>query len=57
MHAVGGAQPADLPFKVGPLHCIAALVIDETVPDIDIGDARLFGAPAIQVIEVAHIAG
>ena len=40
--AVAGAQPPDLAFKVGALRGEAAGVVDEAVPDIDVGDARPF---------------
>ena len=57
IHAVIGAQPANLAFEIRALHRVASLLVDEAVPDIDIGDAGLFGARAIKLVEIAHIAG
>ena len=44
MHAVAGAQPADLAFEVGALQREAAAVVDEAVPHVDVVDAGLLGA-------------
>ncbi len=57
MHAIGGAQSANLPFKVRALDGIASLVIDETIPDVDIDNSTFFGALAVKLVQVAHIAG
>ena len=52
MHAVADAKPADLALEIGALDDEAAGVIDEPVPDVDVCDAGLFGARAIQVVEI-----
>src|SRR5690242_21414544 len=57
MHAVGRAQPADLTFEVGTLHRITSLLVDKAVPDVDIDDAGFFGAPTIELVEIAYVAG
>ncbi len=48
IHAVMGAQPADLAFEVRALQQEAAGFVDEAVPDVDIGDAGFAGGVAIQ---------
>ena len=47
IHAVIGAQPADLAFEVRALLQEAAGFIDKSVPDVDIGDAGLARSVAI----------
>ena len=56
IYAVIGAQPANLALEVGPLHHKLTLLVDEAVPDIDIGDAGFFRPRAIKFVEVIHIA-
>jgi hypothetical protein len=53
MHAVRTAEPSGLALKVRTLHCIASLVIDKTVPNIDVDDVSFFGVLAIELIEIA----
>ena len=53
--AVAGAQAANLAFVVRPLRRVPAGLVDEAVPDIDIGDARLLGAAAVELVEVGRI--
>src|SRR5215472_18358474 len=57
MHPIGGAQAANLTFKVRTLHRITSLLVDETIPEVDIGDPGFFGALAIELVEIAHVAG
>ena len=57
INAIDGAQPANLSFEIRPLHRVAAIFVNEAIPDIDIGDAGLLGARAIKLIEVAHVGG
>ena len=35
---VVGAQPSDLALEIRSLRDVAAALVDETVPDIDVGD-------------------
>ncbi len=57
IHAVIGAQLADLAFEVGPLLQEAAGLVDKSVPDIDIGDAGLAGRIAIERIQEQRVGG
>ena len=53
--AVIGAQPADLTLEIRPLLQKAAALIDEAVPDIDIGDPGPAGGIAVQAVEIQHV--
>src|SRR6516162_1411637 len=55
IHAVAAAQPPDLSFVVGPLERETAAVIDEAVPDVDVGNACLFCPAAVDLIEIGGI--
>src|SRR6516165_6817286 len=57
MHAIGATQPANLAFEIRALHGVTSLVVDKTVPDIDVNDAGFFGALAIKLVEITHVAG
>ena len=50
MHPVAAAQPANLAFEIRALHCVLSLIIDEAVPDIDIGDTGFIGSSAIKLV-------
>ena len=56
MHAVAGAQPADLAFEVGALRDEAAAVVDEAVPHVDVAEPGLLDAGAVEVVEILHVA-
>ena len=56
MHAIIGAQPAGLSLEVRALLGVVALLVNEAVPDIDIGDAGFLRAGAVKLIEVTHVA-
>jgi len=47
-----GAQPPRLSLEIRPLLRIVSVVIDEAVPDVDIGDAGFLGACAIKLVEI-----
>src|SRR5262245_7798060 len=53
--AVAAAQAADLAFVVRTLRRVAAGLVDEAVPDVDIDDARLLGAAAIELVEIGRV--
>ena len=55
IHAVIGAQPANLALEVGPLNQ-TSLIVDEAVPDVDIGDPSPRRSRPIELVEVSHIA-
>ena len=50
IHAVISAQPARLSFEIWPVLDIASLIINEAVPDVDIGDAGLISSRAIKLV-------
>ena len=53
--AVPRAQPPDLTFEVRPLRGIPSLLVDETVPDIDVADVDLLGLLTIEPVEIGRI--
>src|SRR5262249_36525232 len=55
VHAVGAAQLADLAFEVGALGDELAALVGEAIPHIDIDDAVLVGARAIDLVEEGRI--
>ena len=57
VHAVAGAQPANLALNVGAGLGIAAVLVDEAVPNIDIDDARLIGPASVEVVEKRDVGG
>ena len=54
---IARAQPPDLTFEVGPLRRIPTSLINESVPNVDVADARLLGLPAIEFVEIGRIGG
>jgi hypothetical protein len=50
IHAVISAQPARLSFEIRPVLDIAPLIVNEAVPDIDIGDTGFNGSSAIKLV-------
>src|SRR5260370_3273534 len=54
---VSGAQPAGLAFEIGAELRVAAVFVNEAVPDIDIEDACLVGAAAVEVVEKRDVGG
>ena len=50
IHAVISAQPARLSFKIRPVLDIAPLIVNEAVPNIDIGDTGFVGARAVKLV-------
>ncbi len=57
VHAVAGAQPPCLALEVGAGLGEAAVLVDEAVPDVDVDDARLVGAAAVELVEERDVAG
>src|SRR3989442_77725 len=55
--AAARAQPADLPLEIRAGGGEAAVLVDEAVPHVDIDDAGLLGAAAIEVVEINHFGG
>ena len=53
--AIAGAEPANLAFVVRTLRRVAAHLIDEAVPNVDIDDACLLGPAAIELVKVGQI--
>src|SRR5262249_56902326 len=53
--AVAAAQAANLSFVIRPLRRIAARLVDEAVPDVDIHDSRLLGPAAVELVEIGGI--
>ena len=49
IHAVISAQPARFSLEIRTVLDIAPLIINETVPDIDIRDTGFVGARAVKV--------
>ena len=47
--------PPDLAFEVRPLRGIPSLLVDETVPDIDVADVDLLGLLTIEPVEIGRI--
>ena len=50
--AIAGAQAANLAFVVRTLRRVAARLVDEAVPNVDVDDPRLVGPTAIELVEV-----
>jgi hypothetical protein len=57
IHSVVGSQPPGLAFDVGTELGIPAILVDETVPDIDEDDDGLVGPAAIEFVEKRDIQG
>src|SRR6516225_3968825 len=57
MHTIRRTQPTNLAFEVRALHRVTSLLVDEAVPDIDVNDSGFFGARAIKLVEITHVAG
>src|SRR5256886_5238176 len=53
--AVAAAQAANLSFVIRPLRRVAARLVDEAVPDVDIHDSRLLGSAAVELVEIGRI--
>src|SRR5215813_2584425 len=53
--AVAAAQAANLSFVIRPLRRVAARLVDEAVPDVDIHDSRLLGPAAVELVEIGGI--
>ena len=45
--AIPGAEPTNLAFVVRALRRVAARLVDEAVPNVDVNDPRLVGPAAI----------
>src|SRR5262249_23007661 len=55
--AIAGAQAPYLTFNIRAGLSIAALLVDEAIPYIDIDDARLIGPAAIQLVKKWDVGG
>ena len=53
--AVAAAQAANLSFVIRPLRRVAARLVDETVPDVDIDDSGLLRSAAVELVEIGGI--
>src|SRR5262249_33516672 len=56
MHPVAAAQAPNLAFEIRALHCVLSMIIDETVPDVDISDPCLFRLLPIKLVEINDVA-
>src|SRR5262249_48867617 len=45
----------DLALEIRALHDETALLVDEAVPGVDVGDAGLLGAATEQIVEIAQV--
>src|SRR5262249_36137504 len=45
----------NLSFVIRPLRRVAARLVDEAVPDVDIDDSRLLGPAAVELVEIGGI--
>ncbi len=57
MHAVARPQQADLPFEIRAARGEIAVLVDEAVPHVDIGNPGLFGVTAIELVEIGEVRG
>src|SRR5450755_3272249 len=55
VHAVAGAEASRLAFEIRTRRGEAAVLVDEAVPHIDIDDAGLVGAAAIEIVQEWNI--
>src|SRR5215475_2034111 len=55
IHPVAGAQPAGLALEIGAELRVAAVFVNEAVPDIDVDDACLVGPAAIKIVEKGDV--
>src|SRR5215831_11781247 len=57
VRAVARAQPAGLTFHIGAELSVAPLLVNETIPNVDIDDAGLVGPAPVKVIEKRDVGG
>src|SRR5262249_9601632 len=55
INAIAAAQAPDLTFIVRTLRRVAAGLVDETVPDVGVDDARLLGPTAVNFVEIGRV--
>src|SRR5262249_45119982 len=55
IHAVRRAQAAYLPLVIRSLCRVAARLVDEAIPDIDIPNPCLLGATAVELVKIGGI--
>src|SRR5215467_9002580 len=56
VHTIVRPQPARLSLEIWPVLHITTLIVDEAVPDVDVGDPSFVGPGAIKLVEITHIA-
>src|SRR5260370_9418904 len=57
MHAVARSEQADLPFEIRAARGEIAVLVDEAVPHVDIGNPGLFRVTAIELVEIGEVRG
>jgi hypothetical protein len=55
INAVACAQAPGLALEIRAIEREISILVDETIPDVDVCDARLFSVAAVKIIEIRYV--
>ena len=55
--AVACPQAPNLALEIGAIEREVSVLVDETIPDIDVYDSCLFSVAAVKIVEIRYIGG
>jgi hypothetical protein len=55
INAVACPQAPGLAFEIRTIECEVSILVDETIPDVDVYDACLCSVAAVKIIEIRYI--